>query len=62
MMSNAGERRALTDAIRHLWSLGGFRAYYRGLSVRQHLTSLNNYQCWNSHCLSVQIGLVGVFP
>ncbi|KAF9009005.1 mitochondrial carrier domain-containing protein [Cyathus striatus] len=34
MMSNAGyHRRTLFDAARHVWSLGGLRAYYRGLTV-----------------------------
>jgi hypothetical protein len=34
MMSNTGEQRhTLPDAVRHLWKLGGFRAYYRGLAV-----------------------------
>jgi len=35
MMSNTGEqKRTLKAAIRHLWGLGGLRAYYRGLTVR----------------------------
>lgn len=34
MMSNAGEpKRTLIEAIRRVWSLGGVKAYYRGLSI-----------------------------
>jgi solute carrier family 25 phosphate transporter 23/24/25/41 len=34
MMSNTGEQKhTLPVAARHLWNLGGFRAYYRGLAV-----------------------------
>lgn len=34
MMSNAGgQKRTLIEATRHVWALGGFGAYYRGLSV-----------------------------
>ncbi|KAK0206675.1 mitochondrial carrier [Desarmillaria ectypa] len=33
MMSNTGTRRTLMSAARHVWRLGGFRAYYRGLTV-----------------------------
>ncbi|KAJ8468413.1 hypothetical protein ONZ45_g17252 [Pleurotus djamor] len=34
MMSNTGEqKRTLAQACRHLWSLGGVRAYYRGLTI-----------------------------
>jgi len=41
MMSNTGEQqRNLPDAIRHLWKLGKFRAYYRGLSVRYMFMTL----------------------
>jgi len=35
MMSNtSASERTFASAIRHVWRLGGFRAYYRGLSVR----------------------------
>lgn len=35
MMSSTGDqKRTLVQAARHLWSLGGTRAYYRGLTVR----------------------------
>lgn len=35
MMSSTGQqKRSLVGAIRHLWAVGGVRAYYRGLSVR----------------------------
>lgn len=43
MMSSAGgQKRTLLEAARHLWSLGGggfggFRAYYRGLTVSHNL-------------------------
>ncbi|KAL0576914.1 hypothetical protein V5O48_005060 [Marasmius crinis-equi] len=33
MMSSTGQRRTLLDAARHLWGLGGLRAYYRGLAI-----------------------------
>lgn len=34
MMSNTSvQERTFASAIRHVWKLGGFRAYYRGLSV-----------------------------
>ncbi|KAF9075717.1 mitochondrial carrier [Rhodocollybia butyracea] len=34
MMSSSGnQKRTLAEAAKHLWSLGGFRAYYRGLSI-----------------------------
>ncbi|KDR83676.1 hypothetical protein GALMADRAFT_110441 [Galerina marginata CBS 339.88] len=34
MMSNTGqEKRSLVSAMRHLWHLGGVRAYYRGLTI-----------------------------
>lgn len=33
MMSNTGTRRTLMSAVRHVWKLGGFRAYYRGLTI-----------------------------
>uniref|UniRef100_A0A8H8CJZ1 EF-hand domain-containing protein n=1 Tax=Psilocybe cubensis TaxID=181762 RepID=A0A8H8CJZ1_PSICU len=34
MMSNTGEnKRTLVSAVRHLWKLGGIRAYYRGLTI-----------------------------
>ncbi|KAF8165282.1 mitochondrial carrier [Crassisporium funariophilum] len=34
MMSNTGEqKRTMAAAIRHLWGLGGVRAYYRGLTI-----------------------------
>lgn len=33
MMSNTGTRRTLMSAVRHVWRLGGFRAYYRGLTI-----------------------------
>ncbi|KAF9567342.1 mitochondrial carrier [Agrocybe pediades] len=34
MMSNTGEhKRTLLSAIRHVWRLGGVRAYYRGLTI-----------------------------
>lgn len=35
MMSNTGQQRlSLVAAAKHLWVLGGMRAYYRGLTVR----------------------------
>jgi hypothetical protein len=35
MMSSTGQqKRTLIEAARHLWGLGGARAYYRGLTVR----------------------------
>lgn len=35
MMSNAGEpKRTLASAAKRVWALGRFRAYYRGLGVR----------------------------
>jgi hypothetical protein len=34
MMSSTGEsKRSLNEAMRHLWQMGGLRAYYRGLTV-----------------------------
>lgn len=34
MMSSTGlQKRSLMTAIRHLWTVGGMRAYYRGLSI-----------------------------
>lgn len=34
MMSSTGQqKRTLIQAAKHVWTLGGFRAYYRGLSV-----------------------------
>ncbi|KXN89640.1 Calcium-binding mitochondrial carrier SAL1 [Leucoagaricus sp. SymC.cos] len=33
MMSNAGTKRTFFRAVRHLYSMGGLRAYYRGLTV-----------------------------
>ncbi|KAF9446931.1 mitochondrial carrier [Macrolepiota fuliginosa MF-IS2] len=33
MMSNAGMKRTFLQAARHLYGLGGLRAYYRGLTV-----------------------------
>ncbi|EIN10446.1 mitochondrial carrier [Punctularia strigosozonata HHB-11173 SS5] len=34
MMSSSGEqRRTLAQAARHVWDLGGIRAYYRGLTI-----------------------------
>ncbi|KAK7470582.1 hypothetical protein VKT23_002006 [Stygiomarasmius scandens] len=34
MMSNTGgQKRTLIEATRHVWALGKFRAYYRGLSI-----------------------------
>lgn len=33
MMSNTGAKRTFAQAARHLYALGGFRAYYRGLTV-----------------------------
>lgn len=34
MMSNmGGQRPTLAEAVKHVYSLGGFRAYYRGLAV-----------------------------
>lgn len=37
MMSNKGDqRKTLLSATRHLWALGGVRAYYRGLGVSSH--------------------------
>ncbi|KAF8640007.1 hypothetical protein AX17_001251 [Amanita inopinata Kibby_2008] len=33
MMSDSGQKRALIEAARHVWMLGGSRAYYRGLTV-----------------------------
>lgn len=39
MMSNTGEqKKTLVEAIRHLYKLGGVRAYYRGLTVRAFLS------------------------
>jgi len=36
MMSSTGQhKRTLFNAARHVWGLGGLRAYYRGLSVRE---------------------------
>jgi solute carrier family 25 phosphate transporter 23/24/25/41 len=36
MMSSTGQqKKSLIDAARHLWGLGGARAYYRGLTVRK---------------------------
>jgi len=38
-MSNTGEQRlSLVNAAKHLWVLGGMRAYYRGLTVRGNLS------------------------
>lgn len=34
MSNRGGSERTFASAIRHVWRLGGFRAYYRGLSVR----------------------------
>ncbi|KAK1236501.1 hypothetical protein PQX77_000278 [Marasmius sp. AFHP31] len=33
MMSSTGQKRALLDAARQVWKLGGLRAYYRGLAI-----------------------------
>ena len=37
MMSTKGDqKRDVRTAARRLWTLGGFRAYYRGLTVWNH--------------------------
>jgi hypothetical protein len=60
MMSTKGEvRLTLVNAARHLWGLGGLRAYYRGLAVRLH-GMLSNRAL--THLYDTQIGLLGVFP
>ena len=33
MSSTDQQKKSLINAARHLWGLGGARAYYRGLSV-----------------------------
>jgi len=33
MMSNIGVKRTFAQAMRQLYSMGGMRAYYRGLTV-----------------------------
>lgn len=33
MSSIGGQRRTLADAVKHVYTLGGMRAYYRGLAV-----------------------------
>ncbi|KAF8655237.1 hypothetical protein AX16_003142 [Volvariella volvacea WC 439] len=33
MMSTTTQKRTLASAIRHVWSLGGVRAFYRGLTI-----------------------------
>jgi len=33
MMSSIGQRRSIAEAMRHIWSLGGLRAFYRGLGI-----------------------------
>lgn len=33
MMSTAGQKRSVASAARHVWQLGQFRAFYRGLGV-----------------------------
>jgi len=33
MMSNTGRKRSLASAARHVWQLGKFRAFYRGLTI-----------------------------
>jgi len=34
MSNTSANKRTFASAIRHVWGLGGFRAYYRGLTVR----------------------------
>jgi solute carrier family 25 (mitochondrial phosphate transporter), member 23/24/25/41 len=38
MSSTGQQKKSLIDAARHLWGLGGARAYYRGLTVRNMIT------------------------
>ena len=62
MMSSTGEpNRTLLASAKRLWRLGGFRAYYRGLTVRYWLIALywlgSHLEIWH-----YKIGLVGVFP
>jgi len=33
MMSSTGAKRSMKEAVKHLWALGGIRAYYRGLTI-----------------------------
>lgn len=33
MMSSTGQKRTLAQAAKHVWALGGARAYYRGLTI-----------------------------
>jgi solute carrier family 25 (mitochondrial phosphate transporter), member 23/24/25/41 len=48
MSSTGGPKQSLASAARQVWALGGVRAYYRGLGVRQLLyparMSLNRYR------------------
>ena len=61
MMSNTGQqKRTLIDAGRHLWGLGGMRAYYRGLTVCPHFPEFKGDPL--SSIAYRQIGLIGVFP
>jgi solute carrier family 25 (mitochondrial phosphate transporter), member 23/24/25/41 len=59
-MSTSGQRQTFINAARHLWGLGGMRAYYRGLTVRAFRIRLPK-----SHTKTQtfpQVGLIGVFP
>ncbi|KAJ4478192.1 mitochondrial carrier [Lentinula aciculospora] len=58
MMSSTGQqKRTLIQAAKHVWTLGGFHAYYRGLSVKKFVFSILT----GLH-FSFKIGLIGVFP
>ena len=37
MMSSTERKRSLAKAAKRVWALGGLKAYYRGLGVRQWL-------------------------
>lgn len=40
MSSTGGQKRSFVSAAKRVWSLGGLRAYYRGLTVSR-IRSLN---------------------
>jgi solute carrier family 25 (mitochondrial phosphate transporter), member 23/24/25/41 len=63
MSSKGDQQRTLVAAARRVWQLGGFRAYYRGLTVRTSLpwmrTLINtNSADWAHWCFSVGLNFV----
>ena len=68
MSSTGGQKRTLVSAAKRVWGLGGLRAYYRGLGVRQWLRptreSLNRHRlAWLAYsrtCHCCPEGLIAI--